>query len=200
MSTAAEIIGRDIELAEVSAFLNAIPARPAGLILVGEAGIGKTALWTAALATARERGLVLSSRGARAEATLSLVGLSDLLAPVIDQVLPKLPAPQARALEIALLRADAGEAPLEQRTLMVAVAAVIRSLCSSAPLLLAIDDMQWLDASTAEVLGFALRRLSREPVGVLARDLECVDEQGQRRSAQQRTGQRPGDGVFQLAR
>jgi DNA-binding CsgD family transcriptional regulator len=177
MSAALEIVGRDHELAELAAFVDAIPSGPSGLILVGEPGIGKTALWTAGLAAAREQGLVLSSRGARAEATLSLAGLSDLLAPVIDQVLPELPAPQARALEIALLRADAGQAPLEQRVLMTAVAAVIRVLASSAPLLVAIDDVQWLDVASAEILGFVLRRLSSEPVGVLASERMPADSE-----------------------
>lgn len=173
MPAAPAIIGRDAELSEVMAFVRGAaaapaPTAPAGLILEGEPGIGKTALWTAGVTRARELGVVLACRAARPEMRLSLAGLCDLLGPVADDVLPSLPAPMGRALEVALLRADAGETPLEQRALMAAFAAAVKSLSSQGGVLIAIDDVQWLDAATAEVLGFALRRRSGEPVRVLA--------------------------------
>lgn len=163
-----ELVGRDPEQAELAAFVTAIPAGPAVLILEGEPGIGKTALWASAVAAARESYLVLACHAAQKETALSLTGLSDLLAPVIDTVLPVLPRPLARALEIALLRAEPGTTPLGQRTLMTAFTEAIRSLSRQGPLLIAIDDVQWLDRSTAAILAFALRRLDHEPVGVLA--------------------------------
>ena len=138
------------------------------LILEGEPGIGKTALWTSALDIARESCLVLACRAAQTETELSLAGLTDLLGPVIDAVLPALTAPLARALEIALLRAEAGVTPLEQRTLMSAFTDAVRFLSRPGPLVVAIDDVQWLDSSTASILAFALRRLDGEPVGLLA--------------------------------
>jgi DNA-binding CsgD family transcriptional regulator len=168
MPAALELVGRDAELAEVAAFVAAIPAGPAVLILDGEPGIGKTAVWTSAVAAAREACQVLACQAARTETELSLAGLSDLLAPVIDTVLPALPLPLARALEIALLRAEPGTTPLGQRTLMTAFTEAVRSLSRQGPILVAIDDVQWLDRSTAAILAFALRRLDHEPVGVLA--------------------------------
>lgn len=168
MPTTPELIGRDAELATLGAFIQAIPAGPAVLILEGEPGIGKTALWAATLAAARRSHQVLAFQAAQPEAGLSLTGLSDLLAPAIDAVLPDLAIPQARALEIALLRREAGATPLEQRALMTAFTEAIRLLARRAPLVVAVDDLQWLDSSTAAILAFALRRLDGEPVRVLA--------------------------------
>jgi DNA-binding CsgD family transcriptional regulator len=168
MPTTPEIIGRDAELATLGAFIQAIPAGPAVLILEGEPGIGKTALWAAALAAARRSHQVLAFQAAQPETGLALAGLSDLLAPVIDAVLPALAVPQARALEIALLRREAGATPLEQRALMTAFTEALRLLSRRAPLVVAVDDLQWLDSSTAAILAFALRRLDGEPVRMLA--------------------------------
>lgn len=168
MSASQELVGRDAVLAQLAAFIRAVPDGPAVLILEGEPGIGKTALWTSALAEAGDAVLVLRCQGAQREADLSLLGLSDLLSPVIDTVLPVLAAPLARTLEIALLRAEAGDEPLDRRTLMTAFAHAVRSLATRGPLLIAVDDLQWLDAASAEMLAFTLRRLERGPVGVLA--------------------------------
>ncbi len=168
MPATLELIGRDAELAHIADFVAAISAGPSALILEGEPGIGKTALWTSALARTEVSIRVLKCQAARPETELSLAGLSDLLNPVIDVVLPALPIPLARALEIALLRVEAGTMPLEQRTLMTAFAQAIRILSGQGPLLIAIDDMQWLDRETAAILAFGLRRLDGEPVRVLA--------------------------------
>jgi Cdc6-like AAA superfamily ATPase len=78
-----EIVGRDQELAATAAFLDG--DLPAALVLAGEAGIGKTTVWRAALEQAREHDLrVLVCRPAESEAHLSYAGLSDLLEPVLD--------------------------------------------------------------------------------------------------------------------
>ena len=162
-----EIVGRDAALVQIHAFLD----RPAGgiraLVLEGEAGIGKSALWLAATAAADERLLhVLSSRPAEAERRLAYLVLGDLFRQVPAEILEQLPAPRRRALDAALLRAD-GAGTLDPRALGVAVQSVLRSLAAGRPVVIAIDDDQWLDASTAATLRFALRRLEGESLLLL---------------------------------
>jgi DNA-binding CsgD family transcriptional regulator len=163
-----EIIGRDAELDLVASFLNRLATGPHALVIEGEVGIGKTTVWTAGVAAAHRRGYpVLICRPVEAEATLSFAALGDLLDGVLDEVLPGLSAPQRRALEVAVLRADAGDDPADQRAVSVAVLGVLRLLARSGPLVVAIDDVQWLDQPSARVLAFAFRRLTDEPIGVL---------------------------------
>ena len=167
---AAEVVGRGVELAAVEPFLARAGDGLAALVFEGEAGIGKSTIWEAAVETASARGWrVLSARPARSEQALTLGGLTDLLAGVDDDALADLPAPQRRALEIALLRVEpTGTAP-DQRTLSVAVAGLLRLLARvDRPVLLAIDDAQWLDESTAAILAYALRRLADRPIALLA--------------------------------
>jgi DNA-binding CsgD family transcriptional regulator len=162
-----DIVGRATQLGLVSAFLDGPVDGPAGLGLDGESGIGKSTLWRAGVAWARERGmLVLSSRPAEAERGLAHVGLGDLFDDVFPPVAPRLSAPRRRALEAALLRGAADE-PVDQRALGVAVHDLVRLLCDRESVLLAVDDVQWLDASSARALAFALRRLDPCPVRVL---------------------------------
>jgi hypothetical protein len=98
---AGDVIGRGPELGLVSAFLDRPVEGPAGLVLEGEPGIGKSTLWLAAVARARERGLlVLSSRPAEAERGLAHVGLGDLFADVLADVASLISTPRRRALEI----------------------------------------------------------------------------------------------------
>ena len=156
-------------MAAVAAFLDALPSGPCGLVLEGPAGIGKTTLWRAGAAQAAGRSYtVLSCRPAESEATLSFAALGDLLDGVLGQVLPRLPPPQRRALKVALLLEDPGGSPPEQRAVAVAFLAVIRHLSELGPVVLAVDDLQWLDDPSARVLEFALRRLGGEPTGLLA--------------------------------
>jgi DNA-binding CsgD family transcriptional regulator len=167
------VVGRDPELAALRAFCGRITDGPAALVLEGEAGIGKSTLWTAAVEAAREVGLrVLVSRPAETERGLAHAGLGDLLDGVLEEVLPALPPPRRRALEAALLLAEP-DGPVDPRTLAVAVRSALFALSRERPLLLAIDDVQWLDPSSAAALVFALRRVEREPVALLlARRLE----------------------------
>jgi hypothetical protein len=163
-----DIAGREQELDLIHAFLDRPVEGPAGLVLEGEAGIGKSTVWLAAVAGARERGfLVLSSRPAEAERGLAHVGLGDLFEDVLDDVLPALSTPRRRALEVALLRAEASGDAVDHRALAVAVRDVLHRLGESKPILIAIDDVQWLDPSSSNALSFALRRLVAKRVLVL---------------------------------
>jgi DNA-binding CsgD family transcriptional regulator len=162
------ILGRDDELDQVGLFLGSIPTGPSALVLEGAAGIGKTTLWLEGVAAARQNGyLVLTARAAESEARLSYSALGDLFAEVVDEALPSLPTPQRHALEMALLRTEAHGAPPDQRAVSLASVGVVRTLAAAGPLVVAIDDVQWLDVSSARVLSFVLRRLSDERVGVL---------------------------------
>jgi DNA-binding CsgD family transcriptional regulator len=163
------IIGREQELAELSRFLSAVPSRSSALLIEGEAGIGKTTIWLAGRAVAADRGyLVLVSRASPAETRLSYIGLRDLLEPIIDEWLWFLPEPQQRALEFATLRQEPSGRWPEQRTVAVAFLTILRLVAGVQPVVLAIDDVQWLDPPSARVLRFALRRLDTEPVAILA--------------------------------
>ncbi len=161
-------VGRDAELAQVDLFLAELTAASCALALEGEAGIGKTTIWHESVNRARDAGmLVLACRPAAAEAKLSFSGLSDMLAGVEESAFGALPELQRNALEVALLR-SAPEAPaLDSRLVATALLSLVRKLAGAGPVLLAVDDAQWLDAPTASVLTFAVRRLEREPVGVV---------------------------------
>jgi DNA-binding NarL/FixJ family response regulator len=141
------------------------------VVLEGEAGVGKTALWRRAVQEAPRRGFqVAMAAPAASEARLAFAALGDLLDVVLDDVLEALPRPQREALEIALLRreGDLGEGEAVERVIGMATLGGLRALASTTPLVVAIDDLQWIDAASAAALQFALRRLREEPVVVLA--------------------------------
>jgi len=156
-----EIIGREEELALVHAFIGEADGEPAALVLEGEAGIGKSTLWLAGVEHARAQGLrVLVSRPAEAERGLAHMGLADLFEDILDDVLPALPAPRRRALEVALLMEELAGDPVDPRAVALGVRGALQLLSGAEPLLVAVDDAQWLDPSSASALGFALRRLA----------------------------------------
>jgi DNA-binding CsgD family transcriptional regulator len=139
-----------------------------GLLIEGEAGIGKTTLWKRGVAAATDRSYrVLSCRPVQAEAKLSFAALGDLFGEIAPDIVSGLPDPQRRALEIALLRAGPEGCPADRRAVSVAAVAVLRRLAQVGPLVLAVDDVQWLDGPSSRVLEFAIRRLHEVPVAVL---------------------------------
>jgi DNA-binding CsgD family transcriptional regulator len=167
VKTGFEIVGREEELASVHTFVARAAGGAGALVLEGEAGIGKSTLWLAGVEHARGRGVrILMSRPAEAECGLAHVGLGDLLEEVLGEILPAISAPRRRALEAALLVQDAGD-PVDQRALAVAVRDSLQLLSEREPLLVAVDDVQWLDPSSSSALGFALRRLASNQVLVL---------------------------------
>src|SRR5436190_21758678 len=166
---AVEIIGRREELLAFDGFLEALPAGGQALLLEGDAGIGKTALWQERNRLARARGFrVLTSRSAHSETQIAFATVGDLFGSGVEDTLAQLTPVQRRALETALLMREPDEPPPEVRLLGLALLSVVRALTQDGPLLLGLDDVQWVDPSSAEVLRFMLRRLEGEPVGVLA--------------------------------
>ncbi|WP_141564428.1 AAA family ATPase [Mycolicibacterium palauense] len=140
---------------------------PAALVVEGESGIGKTTLLLDALDRARARGFaVLSAHGVSPEVSLAFAAVSDLLDCVDAEVLASLPEPQRLALE----RARTGTAdgpPTAERVTAAGFLTVLRILTASSPVLLAVDDAQWLDPATRAVLAYVGRRLTGK-VAVLA--------------------------------
>ena len=168
-----QIVGRESELGSIYAFLDGSVESPAGLVLEGEPGIGKSTLWLAAVSAARERGfVVLVACPAEAERGMAHVGLGDLFDGVLDDVIGELSPPRRRALEVALLRDAGAVEATDDRALAVAVRDVLNLLSKQKPVVVAIDDVQWLDASSASTLAFALRRLGGTVRLVFARRLE----------------------------
>ncbi len=158
---------RSVENRAVAEFLIAADVQPSILVIEGEAGIGKTTLWLAAIEQARARGFrVLSAREGQAESKLAYAAVADLLGDVESAVLTALPDVQRIALERVLLRANGGGPATDQRVVAAAFLSVIEGLAAHTPLLVAIDDVQWLDSSSKSVVAFATRRL-RGRVGVL---------------------------------
>jgi len=160
-----EIVGRDEELAQIGAFLAQAGAR--ALLLEGEAGIGKTTLWRAGVDLGRARGCrVLACSPSGAEATLSFAALRDLLDTAFDDAADELPEPQRHALAVALLREDAPGSPPPQGAIAAAVVGLLHRLARETPLLVALDDVQWLDAPSARLVEFAARRFGESPIAL----------------------------------
>ncbi|MEV0643835.1 AAA family ATPase [Phytomonospora sp. NPDC050363] len=162
------VVDRDGALSTVDTALAAAESRPAALTLTGDAGIGKTTVWQHCLARARERGhRILACRAAESEIRLSFGGLVDLLHTVTADTLSCLPEPQRDALECALLRRSAGDSVIDRRAVYLAVLGAVRILSKSSPVVLAVDDAQWLDEPSRSVLEYLVRRLADEPVAVV---------------------------------
>ncbi len=161
-------VGRDRELEAIAAFLDSPEAAGRVLLLEGEAGIGKTTLWRAAVEAARARGYrVLSCAPAGSETQLSFSALRDLLADWFDAVANELPLPQRRALAVTLLREEPETAPPEPDAIAVAFLSALRALAQRGKTIIAVDDSQWIDAASAQMLSYAIRRLDADALTVL---------------------------------
>jgi len=160
--------GRDAEAATISRFLHDLTEGPRVLLIEGETGIGKTTLLRESRNAAAQLGItVLTAYPVESEMPLEFAGLADLLDTVPPAVVGGLPVPQRRAVRQAVLRAEPLEQSTDPRTTATAVLTLLRSLAQGHPVVLLIDDLLWLDAPSARVLSFALRRLLHEPVGLL---------------------------------
>lgn len=173
MASSQSTVGRDSELASISAFLDSAGGDMTALLIEGEPGIGKSWLWRETLRMGDERGYrVLACQPTESEAGIGFAGLIDLLGPWGDEQWADLPVPQRRALDAALMRGSPEE-KVAEGAVAVALVSLLRVLARAAPTIVAVDDPQWLDVPTSQALGFALRRLYAEPiVAVLTRRMD----------------------------
>ncbi len=163
-----ELSGRERELAAVDAFLERSKRRPSVLTLTGPPGIGKTVVWREAL---RRAGLhdytVLSARPGEAERRLSFAGLTDLLRPMDPAAFDSLVPVQHHAIDVALMRAQADPHVFQQGAIPAAVLSLLEGAAGTRPVIIGVDDAQWLDQETAGSLSYVMRRLDGLPVGVV---------------------------------
>src|SRR5579859_6479492 len=172
---APELVGRDSEIAAVELLLARIGDGGGSLLVLGDPGIGKSALAAVASRRAADRGMrVLACAGVPGEAHLSFAGLHQLLRPVLSEA-GGLPRGQRDAL-LTALGAGGGVAPA---LLLVGLATLelLAAGAGRAPVLVIAEDVHWLDSSTCEVLAFVSRRLGADPVGLVgtAREAELED-------------------------
>ena len=163
-----QVVGREDELALLREFVSAMGQGARAMGIRGEPGIGKTTLWRAAIEVGEAAGLaVLSARCVEAELPLAFVGLSDLVHEAFPAVADELSDHDRAALAVAV----GLEAPQWPRgdaiALPRAFSALLRLLARDRPVLVAVDDVQWLDAPSRRALSFAARRFGDAPIGIL---------------------------------
>jgi DNA-binding CsgD family transcriptional regulator len=162
----ATIIGRDAALARVRGLVDPVPQSSQVLLVIGEAGMGKTALLADAAGRARSSGTrVLSVTGRESESRLAFAGLHQLLRPVLSSA-AGLPGRQAQALLAAFGLAAAPGVPDPLLT-RVAVLTLLSDLSERSPVLVVADDAHWIDRGSLEALAFVGSRLDAERVVLL---------------------------------
>jgi hypothetical protein len=156
--------GRSGEVSVLAGLVAAVRAGESRVLVVrGEPGVGKTALLDYLAGQARGC-RVVHAAGTQSEMELAFAGLHQLLAPMLDQ-LEQLPVPQREALRTAF-GLSAGPAP-DRFLVSMAVLSLLSEVAGERPLVCVVDDQQWLDRASAQALGFAARRLSADPVGLV---------------------------------
>src|ERR671914_2733450 len=158
------LLGRAPECARIDQLLSDARGGTSGAaVIVGEPGIGMTALLH--YAVARADGMaVLSARGVELEAEVAFSGLLELLRPVLDLV-DDIPGPQAAALRGALALGPAAET--DRFNVGAATLSILAAHAEAEPLLVVVDDAHWLDDSSSSALLFAARRLVADPILML---------------------------------
>ncbi len=163
---AAMLVGRNRELGLIASFLDHATDEGAALMFSGEPGVGKTVLLDAAAEAATAAGiLVLRAAGDEFENEAKFSGLSQLLGPVLGE-LGQLSDSYQHALSVALGLGHG--VPSERLVISNAVLALLRQARVARPVLLLVDDLHWLDRSSAVILGLVTRRLAGSRIGFLA--------------------------------
>jgi hypothetical protein len=164
-----ELLGRSGECDVLDRLIEAVRAGESrALVVRGEAGVGKTAL-LGYLAGRASGCRVAAAAGVQSEMELAFAGLHQLCAPMLDR-LERVPGPQREALRTAFGMSE-GAAP-DRFVVGLAVLGLLSEVAGERPLVCLVDDAQWLDHASAQVLAFVARRLAAEPVGLVfsARD------------------------------
>ena len=161
------LVGRGVELSRLRQLVTPPYAESRVLLLLGDPGMGKTVLLAEAARKAKAAGMrVLAATGRESEQDLAFAALHQLLRPVLDRVVG-LPPRQAEALRGAFGLAD-DPAPPDALLTGIAVLTLLSGLSDEQPLLVAVDDAQWLDRASLDALAFAARRLESEQLVLLA--------------------------------
>jgi DNA-binding CsgD family transcriptional regulator len=171
------LIGRDAEIARLRGLVEPVPGHSQVLTVVGEAGLGKSALIADTARRARSAGMrVLSVSGRETETALGFAGLHQLLRPLLDRV-DRLPDRQAGALlgTLGLVKAPSGPGRL---LIGIAVLTLLSDVAEETPLLLVVEDAHWLDRSSLDALAFAASRLDSEQVVLLLGTRGAVPPRG----------------------
>src|SRR6185437_300411 len=170
---ATSLTGRRSECDTLDRLIEAVGAAESrALVVRGEPGVGKTALLEYVVEQAPEYRVVRAA-GVESEMELAFAGLHQLLAPMLDR-LEGLPAPQGEALR-TVFGLSSGRPP-DRFFLGLAVLSLLSDVAEQQPLLCVVDDEQWLDRASAEVLAFVARRLDRESVGLIFATRAVSDE------------------------
>ncbi len=161
---AAGLTGRRSERGVLDRLVDAVRAGESrALVVVGEPGVGKTALLDY-LAGEASGCRVARATGVQSELELAFAGLHQLCAPMLDH-LDRLPGPQREAL-LTAFGVSAGPAP-DRFVLGLAVLGLLSDVAGERPLICLVDDQQWLDHASAQILAFVARRLQAESVGLV---------------------------------
>src|SRR6201982_1659813 len=170
---ATALTGRRSECAALDRLIETVGAgESSALVVRGEPGVGKTALLEYAVEQASEFRVVRAA-GVQSEMELAFAGLHQLLASMLDR-LDGLPAPQSEALRTAFGLASGR--PPDRFFLGLAVLSLLSDVAEEQPLLCVVDDEQWLDRGSADVLAFVGRRLGAESVGLIFAARAVSDE------------------------
>ena len=164
-----ELLGREAETTLLRRLLEEHQEGARAVVVRGGPGIGKTALWRWGIGVANGAGArVLVTRCVELEMPLAFSAIVDLLEAPFGEIADELPAPHRQALAVALGLEEPLERPAEPLTISRAAVEVLRLLSARAPVVMAIDDVQWLDTASRRVLSFAVRRLADTPLAILA--------------------------------
>lgn len=158
-----ELVGRAAELVAIRRWFDSSYG-PTTLVIDGPAGLGKTTIWAAAVSAIHESAaFVVTSSPIEAESALSYSGLTDLVGEELPCVRGALPDPQARALAVAMRLEDPGGRPADETAVARGfLAALVASARARGRILVAVDDVRWLDAPSLGALVYAARRLRAE--------------------------------------
>ncbi|HVN51979.1 MAG TPA: ATP-binding protein, partial [Acidimicrobiales bacterium] len=158
------LVGREAEKGLVEGLIDGARSGHSGTVaLVGEVGVGKSALLDHAASVAGDHVTVVRARGIQSEAHIPFAGLFELLRPLLGD-LGRLADPQREALEAALaLRPSGGH---DRFAVGAATLSLLATVAEARPLLVLVDDAQWLDGSSADAVLFAVRRLVADRIAV----------------------------------
>ncbi len=160
------LFGRDATRRQLIGLLDAVAGRGAALVVVGEAGVGKSALISSVAVEAAARGFsVRTTRSVPSETHLPFAALFPLLDPILP-LADGLPLAQRDAILGALGSIEVDD--VDPSFLALSILNLLREHAADSPLLVVVEDVQWLDQQSAEVVSFIARRIEHDPIVILA--------------------------------